>query len=208
MIIFLITSNRVAPNEYAASFKSDGTRVTTSLPIEAEKGMTMIESIKEAVSIPTPWGVTPTCISIILTRGMRRNSPQRPKITEGIPARTSTELLKNAEIAPSLKYSPRKMEMKIEKGIDIASARKEVRSVPIRKGSAPNFSDATSHVFPIKNPNPKVFIDGTEATISVRQTTINKATTERAVIFRIRSNLFSVLSFVSIYSTRSSLPLV
>jgi len=37
-------------------------------------------------------------------------------MTEGMPARTSMELLMNVEVAPSLKYSPRKMEMELRRG--------------------------------------------------------------------------------------------
>jgi hypothetical protein len=55
-----------------------------------------------------------------------------------MPARTSIELFKNAEKAPSLKYSPRNMEIDIENGIEMKRARKEVIRVPTRKGKAPN----------------------------------------------------------------------
>ena len=97
-----------------------------------------------------------------------------------MPARTSMELLRNAETGPPLKYSPRKREMEIEKGIDMKRAINEVRRVPARKGRAPNFCDAVSQVLPMKNPAPKVFIDGIEARRRVRKMAINNTTTVRA----------------------------
>jgi len=47
-----------------------------------------------------------------------------------MPASTSVELLKNVESKPFLKYSPRKIDMAIEKGIEMIRARKDVINVP------------------------------------------------------------------------------
>jgi len=41
-----------------------------------------------------------------------------------------------------------KIEMEIEKGIEIISAKKEVKRVPIRNGRAPNLLNTGSHSFP------------------------------------------------------------
>jgi hypothetical protein len=90
------------------------------------------------------------------------------------------ELLMNVDTALSLKYSPRKIDMEIEKGIDMISAMNEVRSVPARNGRAPNRSDEASHVFPAKKPAPKVFIDGIDVTRSVKKIASNIATTVSA----------------------------
>ena len=93
--------------------------------------------------------------------GMRKKRPHRPYMTEGIPASTSTELLRNVEAAPSLKYSPRKIEMEREKGMEMIRARNDVKSVPARNGRAPNCSAAVFQVFDTKKAKPKVFIEGT-----------------------------------------------
>jgi hypothetical protein len=118
-------------------------------------------------------------------------------MTEGIPARTSMELLRNAGKAPSLKYSPRKIDMEIEKGMQINIAMNDVMRVPRRKGSAPNFSAAESHVVPQKKVMPKVLMAGIEATrrvarIASRRTTMNSAETRRTLL-NLRSDLSTVL---------------
>jgi hypothetical protein len=114
-----------------------------------------------------------------------------------MPARTSIELLRNAEKAPSLRYSPRKMEIEIEKGIQIKIAMNDVMRVPRRNGRAPNFSAAASQVVPQKNVRPKVLIAGIEATRSVariarRRTTIRTAARKRTLL-NLRSDLSTVL---------------
>ena len=69
-------------------------------------------------------------------------------MTEGIPANSSIELLRSDDAIPSLKYSPRNMEMARENGIEIKSARKDVINVPTRNGTDPNSPDTGSHLLP------------------------------------------------------------
>ena len=107
------------------------------------------------------------------------------------------ELLRNVGNAPSLKYSPRKIEIAIEKGIQIKIAMNDVTRVPRRKGSAPNFSAAASQVVPQKKVKPKVLMAGMDATRSVkriarRRTTMNRAESRR-MLLNLRSDLSTVL---------------
>jgi hypothetical protein len=69
-------------------------------------------------------------------------------MTEGIPARSSIELLISDEAIPSLKYSPRNMEIESENGIEIMSERNDVIKVPTKKDIEPNSLDTGSHVLP------------------------------------------------------------
>ena len=52
----------------------------------------------------------------------------------------------------------------MENGTVIRIARKEVRSVPIRKGNVPNLLNIGSHVLPVRNLKPKTFMEGRELT--------------------------------------------
>ncbi|OPY64700.1 MAG: hypothetical protein A4E63_03374 [Syntrophorhabdus sp. PtaU1.Bin050] len=111
------------------------------------------------------------------------------------------ELLKNIEKAPSLKYSPRKSDMAIEKGIQIRIATNEVTRVPRRKGSAPNLSAAASQVVPQKKVRPKALMAGMEATRRVVRMASRRTTTKTAARRRIPLNLRSDLSTVVLTGT-------
>ena len=63
-------------------------------------------------------------------------------------------VLMEEDMIPPRKYSPRKMETAREKTSEISRARNEVRSVPTRKGSAPNLAATGSHTMPMRKPNP------------------------------------------------------
>ena len=56
------TSKSVAPKEIAPSLTSSGTNDNTSLPIDAEYGIIIIDNINDAVNIPTPIGGIPNLI--------------------------------------------------------------------------------------------------------------------------------------------------
>jgi hypothetical protein len=71
-------------------------------------------------------------------------------------------LLIKVDAVPLAKYSPRKMEMGMEKTTEMMRARKEVTIVPTRKGNAPNSLLTGSHVVLKRNPIPKVRIEGSE----------------------------------------------
>jgi len=136
----------------------------------------------------------PRDVWINLVMGIRRNNPQSPYITEGIPARTSVELLKKFEINPSLKYSPRKMEMAMEKGMEIKRAIIDVISVPYKKGRAPNFSREGSQCLLIKKLIPKVLMDGIEAIKSVENMARRRTIIDSPDIKIMFVNLLSDLS--------------
>jgi hypothetical protein len=72
-------------------------------------------------------------------------------------------LLIKVDAAPLVKYSPRKMDIGMEKTIEMTRARKEVASVPTRNGNAPNSLRTGSHVELKKNQIPKLRIAGSEA---------------------------------------------
>jgi len=72
-------------------------------------------------------------------------------------------LLMKVDAAPLAEYSPRKMEMGMEKTTEMTRARKEVASVPIRNGNAPNSLRTGSHVELKRNPIPKLRTAGSEA---------------------------------------------
>jgi hypothetical protein len=72
-------------------------------------------------------------------------------------------LLIKVAIDPRVQYSPRKMEIGMEKITEITRARKEVTRVPTRKGNAPNSLRTGSHVTLKRNSIPKLRIAGSEA---------------------------------------------
>ena len=83
-------------------------------------------------------------------------------MTDGIPARSSIAPLMKEDAIPSVKYSPRNIDMAIEKGKEIIKARKDVNNVPTMKGIAPNFSYTGSQVVPYIKLRPNLDIDGRE----------------------------------------------
>jgi len=101
-------------------------------------------------------------------------------MTEGIPASSSVTFLRKEERPPSLKYSPRKIEMAREKGRQMSKERKEVKSVPTRKGNAPNSFDTGSHAFPKKKERPKALSEGNEWRRRLTNMAASKTTTARA----------------------------
>ena len=108
-------------------------------------------------------------------------------MTEGMPASNSMTLFMNVEIAPSLEYSPKKMEIGREKRVEIARAKRETKRVPTTKGKAPNAFLTGSHVAPKRNPTPKWPIEGMaviarDKKIAIRMTSTNPPATYR--IFR------------------------
>jgi hypothetical protein len=81
--------------------------------------------------------------------------------------------------------------------MQINIAMNDVMRVPRRKGKAPNFSAAESHVDPQKKVRPNVLMAGIEATRRVarmdkRRTTINIAENKR-ILLNLRSDLSTVL---------------
>jgi hypothetical protein len=74
-------------------------------------------------------------------------------------------LLMKVAVDPWAEYSPRKMEMGMEKTIEMTRARKDVARVPTRKGNAPNSFLTGSHVALKRNRTPKVRMAGKEAMI-------------------------------------------
>ena len=72
-------------------------------------------------------------------------------------------LLMKVAVVPWGEYSPRKMEIGMEKTTEMTRARKEVARVPRRKGNAPNSLFTGSHVELNRNRIPKFRMDGNEA---------------------------------------------
>jgi len=72
-------------------------------------------------------------------------------------------LLMKVAADPCVEYSPREMEIGIEKTTEMTRARKEVARVPTRKGNAPNSLFTGSHVELKRNRIPKFRMDGKEA---------------------------------------------
>jgi hypothetical protein len=72
-------------------------------------------------------------------------------------------LLMKVAVDPCAEYSPRKMEIGMEKTTEMTRARKEVARVPTRKGNAPNSLFTGSHVELNRNRIPKFKMDGKEA---------------------------------------------
>ena len=101
-------------------------------------------------------------------------------MTEGIPAKISMALLRTEENVPLVKYSPKNIEMEREKGIEIKRAKKEVKRVPTRKGSAPNRLNTGSQVFPKRKPIPNSLIEGIECTRSDKKIAKIRATRRKA----------------------------
>src|SRR5512135_631168 len=85
-------------------------------------------------------------------------------MTEGTPASSSIMLLIKVAVDPCVEYSPRKMEIGMEKTTERTRARKEVASVPTRKGKAPNSFFTGSHVELNGNRIPKFRMEGKDAT--------------------------------------------
>jgi len=88
------------------------------------------------------------------------------------------------------------MDIAIEKGMHRKIAMKDVMSVPSKKGSAPNFSAATSQVVPQKKVRPNVLMAGIDAVRRVRRIARRRATINNAEIRRTLLNLRSDLSRV------------
>jgi hypothetical protein len=112
-------------------------------------------------------------------------------MTEGMPARTSIALRKKLEIAPSLKYSPRNSEIAMEKGIAMKMARKDVTSVPTRKGRAPKDPAVAFHDVLMKKVRPNFCIAGTAFMKSVNKMAISSTTIKAPEAVRIREKRFS-----------------
>jgi hypothetical protein len=108
-----------------------------------------------------------------------------------MPASTSIALRKKLDITPSLKYSPRNSEIAIEKGTAIRRARKDVASVPTRKGRTPNNSAVAFHDVLIKKDNPNFFIAGNAVMKRVKKMAISNTTIKAPEPVRIRENRFS-----------------
>jgi hypothetical protein len=72
-------------------------------------------------------------------------------------------LFTNVDRIPRVEYSPKKMEIGMEKIAEMIRARKEVARVPTRNGNAPNSSRTGSHVVSKKKPAPKFRRAGKEA---------------------------------------------
>src|SRR5512139_3140512 len=72
-------------------------------------------------------------------------------------------LLMKVAVVPCAEYSPRKMEIGMEKTTEMTRAKKEVARVPTRKGNAPNSLFTGSHVELNRNRTPKFRMDGKEA---------------------------------------------
>jgi hypothetical protein len=72
-------------------------------------------------------------------------------------------LLMKVGVAPWAEYSPKKMEMGMEKTTEMTRARKEVARVPRRKENAPNSLFTGSHVELKRNRIPKFRMEGKEA---------------------------------------------
>ncbi len=60
----------------------------------------------------------------------------------------------------------------MEKGVEISNAKKEVRSVPIKKGNAPYSSATGSHVLFKKKSAPNALSDGRELMSKVKKMAI------------------------------------
>jgi len=81
---------------------------------------------------------------------------------------------------PWPEYSPRKMEMGMEKTTDMRRARKEVARVPTTKGNAPNSLLTGSHVALNRKPIPKLRMAGKEAMIREKKIASSRSTTNTA----------------------------
>ena len=72
------------------------------------------------------------------------------------------------------------MEMAREKGTQMRRAKNEVKSVPTRKGSAPNVLATGSHVLPNKKERPKALIEGREYRRRLTKVPPSRTATARA----------------------------
>ena len=81
--------------------------------------------------------------------------------------------------------------MAIEKGIEIKRARKDVTSVPTRKGKAPNVSVAAFHVFDTKKAGPNSRMAGTAWIKSVPSIPRRRRTMNPPLIARTLVNVLS-----------------
>src|SRR5512139_3319024 len=86
-------------------------------------------------------------------------------------------LLMKVAVVPWVAYSPRKMEIGMEKTTEMMSARKEVARVPTRKGNAPNSAFTGSHVELNRNPIPKFRMAGKEAMAREKNMAIKRSRT-------------------------------
>jgi hypothetical protein len=86
-------------------------------------------------------------------------------------------LLMKVAVDPWAEYSPRKIEMGIEKRTEMTRARKEVARVPTRKGNAPNSLLTGSHVVLKRNRIPKFQMAGKEATAREKKMANSRART-------------------------------
>jgi hypothetical protein len=84
-------------------------------------------------------------------------------------------LLIKVVVDPWAEYSPRKMEMGMEKTTEMTRARKEVARVPMRKGNAPNSLFTGSHVELKRNRIPKFRMDGREAMTREKNTAMRRS---------------------------------
>jgi len=80
----------------------------------------------------------------------------------------------------------------IEKGVEISNAKKEVRSVPTKKGNAPYSSATGSQVLSKKKPMPNAFKEGSELMIKVKKMAIKITTTIIAESVSVFLNAFSL----------------
>jgi len=84
-------------------------------------------------------------------------------------------LLMKVAVPPWAEYSPRKMEIGMEKTTEMTRARKEVARVPRRKGNAPNSLFTGSHVELKRNWIPKFRMDGKDAMTREKNTAMRRS---------------------------------
>jgi hypothetical protein len=98
-----------------------------------------------------------------------------------MPANNSITLLIKVEMGPSLEYSPKRMEMGREKKVEIARAKKDTNKVPTINGSAPNSLLTGSQVVLMRNPRPKLRIEGMEANTNDKKIANKRIRTEAPI---------------------------
>src|SRR4030042_3740239 len=91
-------------------------------------------------------------------------------------------LLMNVGVAPWAEYSPKKMEMGMEKTTEMTRARKEVARVPTRKENAPNSLLTGSHVAPKRNRIPKFRMAGKDVMTRVKKMASRRSRTNAPVM--------------------------
>src|SRR5512139_1304973 len=84
-------------------------------------------------------------------------------------------LLMKVAVDPCAEYSPRKMEIGMEKTTEMTRATKEVARVPTRNGNAPKSLFTGSHVELKRNRIPKPRIDGKEAMTREKNTAMRRS---------------------------------